>query len=201
MDKKLHLIYFSPTGTTRKVLTSFAEGFSGYKVIHHDLTHSATPPKILIKSGIAVFGMPVYGGRAQVTALRRMRKITGAQTPSVVIGLYGNREFEDAIVEMRDVIKDVGFTPIAGGAFIGEHSYATWEHKIAMGRPDGDDLTIAKEFGESVKTKLESGDLTVPKMEGNKPYKEAVLPKGITPKTDHDKCKLCVNLNYLFTFC
>jgi len=191
MGKKIHLIYFSPTGTTRKTLSSIAKGFEGYRVVHHDLTSSATPPNLLIKDGIAIFGLPVYAGRAQATALKRMRKIKGHKVPAVVVGLYGNREFEDAIVELRDVVTSAGFIPVAGGAFIGEHSYATKQHQIAMGRPDENDLLAAQEFGSAVMIKLESGDLSTPEMEGNVPYKELVLPKGITPKTDHEKCQLC----------
>jgi len=187
--KIIHLIYFSPTGTTKSVLEGIAEGFDGYEVVHHDLTLSEKKPVINITEGVAVFGLPVYAGRAQVTALERMMYIRGS-APAVVAVVYGNRDFEDALVELRDFASDVGFVPIAGGAFIGEHSYATEEHPVALGRPDEKDANIAKGFGKAVYDKVISNDTTMPEMDGNVPYKDLMLPKGVIPATSED-CELC----------
>jgi len=191
MNKKLHLIYFSPTGTTRSILRIIANGFEGYEVIQHDLTAPANAPELTITDGVAIFGLPVYGGRAQSTALKRMKKIKGDKTPAVVVGVYGNRDYEDAVVELRDFVSGAGFIPVAGGAFIGEHSYSDPNHKIAYRRPDKMDKADAKAFGKSISEKLEKGDMTVPKMKGNVPYKDVMLMKGVTPKTDYKLCKLC----------
>ena len=49
---------------------------------------------------------------------------------------YGNRDYEDALVELYDLALSLGLTPFAAGAFIGEHSYSTPEMPVAEGRPD-----------------------------------------------------------------
>ena len=54
--------------------------------------------------------------------------------------VYGNRDYEDALLELSDRAKDWGLTPVAAGAFIGEHSYSRPSLPVAEGRPDEDDL-------------------------------------------------------------
>lgn len=61
--------------------------------------------------------------------------------------VYGNRDYEDALLELRDTVASLGFTPLSAGAFIGEHSYSTAEMPVAAGRPDATDLQTARTFG------------------------------------------------------
>jgi ferredoxin len=97
-----------------------------------------------------------------------------------------------------------GFIPVAGGAFIAEHSYSTADRPIARGRPDADDLAKVQAFGASVRKKLELLDspdsADALKVPGNVPYvtpqnlimlKEARKAVPLTPETDAELCIQC----------
>lgn len=187
------LIYFSPTQTTQKVLAAIAEGTGIAQTGQVNLTLPDTETTAFNQE-LAIIGTPVYGGRVALEAVNRLKKIKGNGTPAVITVLYGNREFEDALVELRDIVLDAGFVPVAAAAFIGEHSFSTDDTPIAAARPDTDDLDVAREFGKTVIDKLSgfqtgSGDpLQVP---GNVPYKERSVRQGISPGTDSDTCTQC----------
>ena len=53
-------------------------------------------------------------------------------------GLYGNRDFDDALLEAADLLGERGFDVVAAaGAFIGEHSLTA---RVGTGRPDDADV-------------------------------------------------------------
>jgi len=189
--KTMHMIYFSPTGTTRKVVAAVAEGVCSAEARELDLTLSASENGAPISDGVAVIGVPVYAGRVPEVCLERMAELSADGVPTAIVALYGNREFEDALVELCDVASAKGFRVIAAGAFIGEHSYSTPERPIAAGRPDVDDLQLARSFGEQFAAKLGRGDLSTPEINGNHPYKERVPLGGVAPETDPQRCTLC----------
>lgn len=192
MSASTHLIYFSPTGTTKKIVTEVAMGLGDGPVEHHDLTLSKTGINRSIDDGLAIIGIPVYAGRVPAVCLERMGKLTSSGRPAVLVALYGNREFEDALVELRDVTLAKGFTVVAAGAFIGEHSYSTSEQPIAANRPDAADLQRAREFGVAIAEKLKiAGASVTPEIPGDVPYKERVPLGGIAPETIPERCTLC----------
>lgn len=188
---KVHLIYFSPTGTTRKTIDAIAEGLNPEQVNRYDLTFPFENGEQLIADGVAIIGIPVYAGRVPKDCLERMVGYKAKDIPTILVALYGNREFEDALVELRDVSIAQGFKVIAAGAFIGEHSYSTPERPIAADRPNVDDLRLAVEFGQQVAKKIEHNDFSVPEIDGNVPYKDRVKFGGVAPKTDAETCTLC----------
>jgi len=188
---KVHLIYFSPTGTTRKVIDAIIEGFTAEKINHYELTYPLERAVESFEDGIAVIGTPVYAGRVPVNCLERMSQYTANNIPTILVALYGNRAFEDALVELRDISCAQGFNPIAAGAFIGEHSYSTAKYPIAVGRPNVDDLQLAKTFGQQIAAKINSNDFETPEIEGHVPYRERVKFGGVAPETDAETCTLC----------
>lgn len=191
------LIYFSPTQTTKNVISAIAEGTGIQDTEQIDLTlpDGAAGGTAEINSGLAIIGAPVYGGRVALDAVNRLQQVKGNNTPAIVVVAYGNREFEDALVELKDIAVSAGFVPVAAGAFIGEHSFANETMPIATGRPDTDDLEAARKFGQSVKQKLDSLqtlDSDVPlEIPGNTPYKERTTRSGISPESISDTCTLC----------
>jgi hypothetical protein len=116
--EKLRLLYFSPTQTTKNVLKAIAAGFKAEPVIDIDLTlpDSIRPndsgKEIRINDGLTVIGVPVYAGRVAPEAARRIRQFKADGTPAVLVVLYGNREFEDALKELRDLAVQAGFRPM-----------------------------------------------------------------------------------------
>lgn len=185
------LFYYSPTGTSKKIAHAVCKGIASIHLSATDLTFSEAKAEQIQDNQLAVFVMPVYAGRIAPTALQRISGIQGQNTPAVAIVVYGNRHYDDALLELCDVLKKKGFTPIAAAAFIGEHSFSRKEMPVAAGRPDECDLSIAMQFGEKIAEKLQSGnfnqELTVP---GNYPYKEARQQPPMAPESTDD-CNLC----------
>ena len=195
------LIYFSPTKTTKKVIEFIAQGVQIATVKHIDLT----PPDARrqrhakIHGDLAIIGAPVYSGRIPAVVISRFRKLKGNGAPAVIVVVYGNRAYEDALLELWDVALEAGFKPIAAGAFIGEHSYSTSCTPIAVGRPDVEDLGKATAFGEMVREKMQNireldqaGPLYVP---GKFPFKELRMLSDASPTTQENlctRCKMCL---------
>lgn len=145
---------------------------------------------------LAIISAPVYGGRLPADAISRFKKLKAGKTPAVLIVVYGNREFEDALLELKNLATELGFNPVAGGAFIGEHSFATEDVPISNGRPDSLDVQKAMDFGAKIKDKVTSlqsldaqTDLEIP---GKFPY-EAGGAKSMaaSPVTKEDICTGC----------
>jgi len=193
------LAYFSPTQTTRRVLLSIAVGMDLAEIKDEDLTATDARTRFIApvtEDEIALLGAPVYCGRLPQEGALRLRRLEGHDTPAVVVVVYGNRAYEDALLELRDLATERGFRPIVGAAFIGEHSFCSAEHPIAVGRPDAVDLTWARELGREVAAQLASlsAPAAIPLLEvpGNFPYEDVDKPFGrITPVTLLDACNAC----------
>lgn len=195
--QSLQTIYFSPTRTTAAVLDRMAAAMGTGMIQTLDLTRPGNAPETQVRvpgNDLALFGVPVYSGRVPRVAVERLEKIRGDQTPAVVMVTYGNREFEDALIELTDLVKAGGFVPLAGAAFIGEHSYSTREKPIAMSRPDPADLDMAAAFAGQVRQKLQSleapDEAAIPFIPGNRPYKPVKVLDVDVPVVA-SACTLC----------
>lgn len=196
--REIRLVYFSPTHTTRSVLEGIARGIGGASTVHVDSTLAASKTDVLPGENVlALIGAPVYGGRLSLDAISRLQRVVGHGTPAVLVVVYGNRAYEDALLELRNLSIEMGFVPIAAGAFIGEHSYSTPGVPIAPGRPDVDDRLKAEQFGRLIDVKLRGmqsaeGTVDVP---GHLPLKERMggAFAGISPETDEAVCARCGN--------
>ena len=153
------VICFSPTHTSRTIAEAVAAGMNAARIRTVDLTLDRSDSPITVGAGeTVVLGAPVYAGRVAPEAVRRLRRIqveAGASVPAVVTVTYGNRDYEDALVELYDLAVSLGLSPFAAGAFIGEHSYSTPEMPVAEGRPDTLDLADARIFGGECARKLD----------------------------------------------
>ena len=47
--------------------------------------------------------MPVYAGRVPALAVERLKGMKTSGVKCVIVAVYGNRAYEDALVEMQDV--------------------------------------------------------------------------------------------------
>lgn len=196
--KKVKLIYFSPTGTTQKVLESIAKGITVEDVEHINLTLPEASQKEIppFSDELVIIGAPVYGGRLPVDAINRFKRLKASKTLAILIVVYGNREFEDALLELKNLAIALGFKPVAAGAFIGEHSFATKDVPIANGRPDSLDVQKAIDFGAKIKDKIIAFqppdariDLKIP---GRFPYEATgARSMAVSPVTEKDTCTVC----------
>jgi len=191
---KLKMICFSPTRTTRRILDAIAEGFGVEDPEVVDVTRADKVPETCECSDneLVIIGAPVYGGRIPLTAVERFKTLKSSGVPVVSVVVYGNRAYEDALIELVDLAGEAGFKPVAGAAFIGEHSFSTEKTPVAVSRPDEDDLSKAREFGKSLAAKLKEGALAGTEVEfpGNRPYKDR-SPKASASPVSNDDCQLC----------
>ncbi|RHG34410.1 4Fe-4S dicluster domain-containing protein [Fusobacterium varium] len=190
--KNVHLFYFSPTYTTKKTVKAIAEGLStGF--IEHDLTFSFESEEefFLQEDEIAIVGVPVYGGRTPVITRDMLKKIHGNNSLAVAVTVYGNRDYDDALLELKDILSENGFSVIAGGAFIGEHSYS---RKVGTKRPDDEDITKAIAFGKEIRKKIDTDTYTKNiEVKGNFPYREDMPVKVFSPMSNKNciYCRKC----------
>jgi ferredoxin len=140
-------------------------------------------------SDLVLIAMPTIGGLAPQAALDRLSKIRGKGARCALLGVYGNRAYEDTLVQMEDAAKACGFKVIAAVAAVAEHSVA---RHIAAGRPNAEDRAVLAEFGKEILAKAEKGDDTPPAIPGNRPYRNPVgmslVPKGTA---DCAGCGIC----------
>ena len=190
-----HIVCFSPTRTSAEIARGIAKGTGIGTVETTDLTCDPGKEEIRIEDRLAIVAVPVYAGRVAPTALERIHRLKGNGTPAILAVIYGNRDYEDALVELYDTLLGQGFVPVSAGAFIGEHSYSRKEMPIAEGRPDADDLLLAAQFGMQSRRKLEEAPdvnaLSAFPVKGNRPYKQVGTPTPATPLTLEDRCTSC----------
>jgi ferredoxin len=150
------LVYFSPTGTTKAVVQGIARGISQNNVECIDITLPDARKKPLQASEkeLLILGVPVYMGRVPALLTEWLHAMNARNTPAVCVVVYGNRVYEDALIELRDILTQCGCKLIAGGAWIGEHSFSRSETPTAQGRPDARDLEYAELFGRKIQEKL-----------------------------------------------
>ena len=125
------------------------------------------PPSIATDD-LAVISMPVYAGRVPALAVERLKKIKSSGAKCIIIAVYGNRAYEDALVEMQDIATETGLQVVAAVAAIAEHSIC---REYATGRPDDADARELASLGvaifEKIKRNTHFKSLTLP---GNRPY-------------------------------
>ena len=193
----LHLVWFSATSTTKHIIRLIAEQFVAESVVKHDITKTSPVNDIQIGSNdLLIVGMPVYSGRIPAIAVNALKKFKGNKTPAVIVCVYGNRDYDDALLELKNITQANDFRIVSAGAFIAQHSIFP---TVGISRPDEQDKDIIKVFGEKSATLialLDSVDnLPDISVKGNKPYKTpGKVP--LTPKADRkcDKCGICVKL-------
>ncbi len=99
-------------------------------------------------------------------AIDRLKKIAGNGAKCTLVCVYGNRAYEDTLVEMEDAAKECGFKVVAAVAAVAQHSIIL---QYAANRPDAPDEKQLAEFAQQIADKTES----VASVPGNRPYKEA----------------------------
>lgn len=185
------IVYFSPTHTSEKIARAIGEGTGMPRRIETDLTLDEGTSPIDIHDELTILAVPVYGGRVAPIALQRLKRLKGHGSPAILAVIYGNRDYEDALIELRDTAVSLGFTPLTGGAFIGEHSFSTPEMPIAEGRPDEKDLETARRFGKDSLNKWESiYEPDTLEVKGHVPYKSLPPSQPACPACN-DNCFVC----------
>lgn len=187
---KFYDIVFSPTGGTKKVADDLIGVLEG-DVTTVDLTDSKQNFQTvqLNREDVAIISVPSYGGRVPAVAVERLGMVHGNGARAIQVCVYGNRAYEDTLVELEDAAKQAGFQVIAAVAAIAEHSIA---RQFAAGRPDEQDAARLSDFAKQIQHKLSMADTSEPAIPGNRPYKKAG-GAGMVPKATKEctNCGVC----------
>ncbi len=185
-------IVFSPTGGTKRAADILVKEW-GLPVEEIDLTdaradYAAGSPAA---EDIAVIALPSFSGRAPALAAERLAQVHGNGAMCVLVCVYGNRAYEDTLVEMSDIAEGCGFRVVAAVAAVAEHSIA---RQYAAGRPDAADEDSLRGFARQIWDKIngDADSIAAPQIPGNRPYRKAG-GSGMTPKAGKEcvKCGLC----------
>ena len=189
---KIHQITFSPTGGTRRVSELLCKGI----VADSNLTEICTKQgnlkyPIINADDLVVISMPVYAGRVPALAVERLKDIKANGAKCAIVPVYGNRAYEDALVEMLDVASEIGFQVIAAVAAIAEHSIC---RMYGAGRPDDEDAKVLASFGSYILNKVKTQQPFVPLvLPGNRPYKQGCSGPYPVANDDCTECGTCVS--------
>ncbi|MGM9975247.1 MAG: EFR1 family ferrodoxin [Clostridiaceae bacterium] len=202
-------MYFSATNTTETVVTTITNELSNYLGCHKEY-YSFTLPKDrenikeFSPEDIVVFGTPVIAGRVPNVLLKYIRSLRGNGAKAIPVVLYGNRSYDDALIELRNLLEEDGFHTVAAAAFVGEHSFSS---TLAKGRPDAEDLNSAVHFARQIGEKLLKGDFhSSIEVKGNPNPSVYYQPRDkegnpinilkVKPKTNSSciDCKLCAEI-------
>ena len=208
--KKLHLVYFSPSGSSEKIVKKIASSIKDIPVETHDLlsVESRKQKYNFASDELVIFGM-MTAGKLFTLSDELFACLNANDTPFIGVITYGNGYYGIALNEMLSRAEKQGFKVAALGAFIARHSISP---ELGDGRPDAEDEKIMLDFGKRAYEKVLSGDLnlhTMPKTNwssaeaGNQiiayreehPDEPYMLPPSYKLKIISDaciKCKTCV---------
>ncbi|MCI1664831.1 MAG: 4Fe-4S binding protein [Atopobiaceae bacterium] len=219
------LAYLSPSGTTRAVARALSSdlGACASRTLEwdeHDLLRDSPTQEVEVSADVvALFAVPVFAGRVPAPAMDALRRFRSDGAAAVAVVVYGNRAYDDALIELADVLAEQGFHVVAAAAFVAQHSIFP---AVAHGRPDEADLAAVEAFAHAAAplaglvdgTPMAKGTAEVP---GGRPYQDpkavplspvassgciscgacaSICPVGAIPmdepwKTDADACIAC----------
>ena len=190
----VYLAVYSPTGHTLKALKALSKPFGEGEIIDLCAPKGKFVARTLKKDDLLFCAVPSYSGRMPAVAAKRLERITGDAAGAVLLVCYGNRAYEDTLLEMGDLLSEKGFRIIAGCAAVTEHSVC---RKVSPGRPGKKDLAELEGFGEKIREKIQKGSFREVKLPGKRPYKAAKAHFPFVPeriKRACTQCGLCRNL-------
>ena len=154
----VYSLCFSPTGGTKQasdcLCASLADSF-----VFVDLCDPA--PNLsalsLTESDLCVFSVPSFGGRIPVLAAERFSAVVGNGALAVAVCAYGNRAYDDTLLEMKHLLTAQGFRCIAAIAAVTEHSML---RQFGAGRPNAQDCRELSDFARQIAAAIESASYT-----------------------------------------
>ena len=158
--KQVKAAFFSPTGNTRKIALALASTLGEVLQIPMVQADFTVPirrqePLHFGADEVAVIGLPVYAGRLPNLLLPYLQSLQGDHTPAVFLVTFGNRNYDDALLELGLLLEERGFLPVAAAAFVGEHAFS---RELGAGRPDRRDMRLVRDFARDAAGKIQKGE-------------------------------------------
>lgn len=187
----VYCMYFSPCGSTESIAREAAETLD-MDCFPVNLTNRECYQPTFTADDLVVVAGPVYGGRIPGPMTDKLKKMQGNGAKALALVVYGNRAYEDALLETVDTLEASGFKPIAGGAFIARHVFVP---EVAQGRPNEDDFKEVAKLARAFAEKAQTGTTETIRVPGNRPYRQG-MTTVVTPTVsmaDCRRCGVCVN--------
>lgn len=191
--KGQHLAYFSATHSTRDLVRRIGRGIHLPIIKEHRLAEKAKskPYEVVVASSeVLVFGVPSYFGRVPALVIPYIQQFKGDNSPAIIVCTYGNRDFDDTLLELRNMLMEQGFIVIAAGGFVATHSIYS---EVASDRPDSLDLADQRSFADQCRSILLDVDTVknfpLLQVKGNYPYRP--LGKILFYPTADERCDQC----------
>lgn len=186
----IHRLIFSPTGGTRRAADALTVTWPTDTPRHDvDLTRPAPISITPEPADLILLAVPSYGGRVPPLAAQRIAPLHGNGAACVLLCTYGNRAYEDTLIELADLATQCGLHVIAAVAAATEHSII---RHYGAGRPDAQDRQQLQQNGQRIWDKHQSGHSTTPALPGKRPYNPlsdiSLVP---LPSNDCNHCGLC----------
>lgn len=120
---KLHLVYFSPSGTTEKTVRTIASGIDGLEVETHNLLPYASRRKMYEfgPNDLVIMGT-MTAGKLFTLSDELFACLHANNTPFIGAVTYGNEYYGISLTEMNERAESRGFKVAALGAFPVQHS-------------------------------------------------------------------------------
>ena len=189
----VHAVYFSPTGSSRAVAQQAASVLAQRLSQTHAEDWDWTFPEgraatyRVDEGDVLAFAFPVYAGRVPQLLLKPLGRLAGQGAHVVPLAVYGNRHYDDALLEAVELFSVQQFSVLAAGAFVAEHSYT---RNVGTGRPDAEDMTTLAAFARTAARRIAQGPGTRVQVAGTRPYKALPPAVDIRPKM-LDACMGC----------
>lgn len=192
MMLRITCVYFSPTQSSRSIGEFVCNDLAtrlGCKWDAKNFTLPAGREETCSfgKNDVVVLAYPVYSGRMPKILRDAMPKVNGNGALAIPVAVYGNRDYDDALLEGADLLNERGFKVVAALAVIAQHSYAP---QIGNGRPDCGDMKKLAIFCKDIAEKVSGGKVAEPEIPGKRPYREPSSMPPIRPLTS-DACDYC----------
>lgn len=186
---KLSKVYFSPSGTTEKVVNEIAKNFNMNRENYDLLSFNDEKS---FDNELVIIGIPVFNGRIPKTARERLSKMKGNQTKTIVVLNYGNMEYGDALLELTELLKENNFQIIGVATTVSQNALFK---PIAHNRPDENDLIRINEFSQKIIEKLKDNTENEIFVSGYKPYPDYTTP-AFSVICDENLCTECLDCAY-----
>lgn len=206
---KIYGVFFSPVNNTRTMVKKVAGDLAKKLELPVEFIDFTTPADRgqgwkFGKEDLVVFGTPTFAGRIPNKILPYVQTLfEGDETLAVAMVTFGNRNFENSLIEVKNELVNHNFSPFAGAAIACQHSFT---EKLATERPDGEDIrqieAFVEEIAELLKHTQKKEELWTPvAVPGDDPLTGYYVPLGVDgqpvqflkakPKTIEEDCDHC----------
>ncbi len=185
----VYQIIFSPTGGTRAVSQLVAFAWPETRILDLCDPKAEEHTQSFTAGDLCIFAVPAFEGRVPAVNLRRIQRLTGNNTPCILVAVYGNRAVDDTLLELEDALLPLGFLPFGAVAAVAQHSMLPM---YGDGRPNKTDRAQLVEFSKKLRRVYEQGSFTTPvAVPGERPYIVINIPRTY-PSFNGNTCTRCM---------